>query len=220
VSTRWSGRHAAGVPGQLAQGLPRLSAERLAGCTSAIPARGDARWSCACVRKRGIARVAAQRPVASERWRILPAGGATNVPAFVALIGVDLQATVLIDSTPAGVAKLRALTDKGLLPPKRLLLTDTFSDGVKNSDIEDLFSPGDYLKLYNAAFGTRLKVGELNGSDRIIARIGRATDTPFTEHGRPADALLRKRDTLLPGLSETTLGRFEQLFNAINGTLT
>ncbi|WP_329529704.1 AAA family ATPase (plasmid) [Streptomyces sp. NBC_01450] len=153
-----------------------------------------------------------------DRWRILPAGGATNIPAFVALIGSNLQATVLIDSTPAAVAKLKNLTGKGLLAPKRLL-TDTFSDGVKGSDIEDLFSPGDYLKLYNAAFGTGLKVSDLNGNDRIIARIGRATGASFDEHGRPADALLRKRDTLLPKLSETTLSRFEQLFTAINQTL-
>ncbi|MFC8201741.1 AAA family ATPase [Streptomyces sp. NPDC057298] len=154
-----------------------------------------------------------------ERWRILPAGGATNIPAFVALIGTNLQATVLIDSTPAGVAKLKTLTTKGLLSPKKLLLTDAFSDGVKDSDIEDMFSPGDYLKLYNAAFSTKLKVGDLNGTDRIIARLTRATGAPFTEHGRPADALLRKRDTLLPGLSETTLSRFEKLFAAINDTL-
>ncbi|MFD4977659.1 ATP-dependent endonuclease [Streptomyces sp. NPDC058424] len=53
-----------------------------------------------------------------DRWRILPAGGATNIPAFVALIGTSLQATVLIDSTPAGVAKLKTLTNKGLLPPQ------------------------------------------------------------------------------------------------------
>ncbi|MFD8035266.1 hypothetical protein ACFV3F_42380, partial [Streptomyces sp. NPDC059717] len=154
-----------------------------------------------------------------DRWRILPAGGATNIPAFIALIGTNLQATVLIDSTPSGVSKLKNLTNKGLLTPKRLLLTDTFSDGVKDSDIEDLFSPGDYLKLYNAAFGTTLKVSDLNGTDRIIARIVRATGAPFDEHGRPADALLRKRDALLPKLSETTLNRFEQLFIAINGTL-
>ncbi|MFJ8927990.1 AAA family ATPase [Streptomyces sp. NPDC102364] len=155
----------------------------------------------------------------NDRWRILPAGGATNIPAFVALIGANLQATVLIDSTPSGVAKLKTLTNKGLLSPKRLLLTDSFSDGVKDSDIEDLFSPGDYIKLYNAAFGTKLKVSDLNGSDRIIARITRATGNPFTEHGRPADALLRKRDTLLPGLSEATLSRFEQLFTSVNSTL-
>ncbi|MFD4116814.1 AAA family ATPase [Streptomyces niveus] len=154
-----------------------------------------------------------------ERWRILPAGGATNIPAFVALIGTSLQATVLIDSTPSGVAKIKNLTNKGLLAPKRLLLTDTFTDSVKDSDIEDLFSPGDYLKLYNAAFGTKLKVSDLNGEDRIIARITRATGSPFTEHGRPADTLLRRRDVFLPALSETTLTRFEQLFTAVNKTL-
>lgn len=154
-----------------------------------------------------------------DRWRILPAGGATNIPAFVALMGTRLQATVLVDSTPAGVAKLKTLTNKGLLSPKRLLLTDAFSDGVKDSDIEDLFSPGDYIKLYNAAFGTKLKVSDLNGNDRIIARITRATGAPFTEHGRPADALLRKRDSLLSELSEKTLSHFEQLFSAINSTL-
>ncbi|MFE9565905.1 hypothetical protein ACFYM0_32890 [Streptomyces sp. NPDC006487] len=130
-----------------------------------------------------------------ERWRMLTVGGATHIPVFVALIGTNLQATVLIDSTPAGFAKIKSLANKGLLAPKRLLLTDTFTDGVKDSDIEDLFSPGDYLKLYNAAFGTALKVNDLNGKDRIIARITRATDSPFTEHGRPADTLLRKRDT-------------------------
>lgn len=159
------------------------------------------------------------RPHLDERWRILPAGGATNVPAFVALIGTNLEATVLIDSTPSGVAKLKTLTTRGLLPAKRLLFTDTFSGGVKDSDIEDLFSPGDYLNLYNEAFNTSLKVSELNGKDRIIARISRASGANFTEHGRPADVLLRKRDALLPKLSETTLKRFEQLFISINKTL-
>ncbi|MGY3064677.1 hypothetical protein ACVWZD_008999 [Streptomyces sp. TE3672] len=47
---------------------------------------------------------------------------------------------------------------------------DTFSDGVKDSDVEDLFSPGDYVKLYSAVFGTTLKASDLNGNDRIIAR--------------------------------------------------
>ncbi|MDQ0305530.1 putative ATP-dependent endonuclease of OLD family [Kitasatospora herbaricolor] len=153
------------------------------------------------------------------RWRILPAGGATNIPAFVALVGRALQVTVLIDGSPAGVTKLKNLADRGVLSKKRLLLTDMFTDGIAPSDIEDLFSPGDYLKLYNAAFGTHLKVAELNGADRIISRITRATGQQFTDHGRPAEILLRQRTTLLAGLSETTLSRFERLFEAINATL-
>ncbi|MFF6903741.1 AAA family ATPase [Streptomyces hydrogenans] len=160
----------------------------------------------------------ADRTHLHDRWRILPAGGATNVPAFVALIGKNLEATVLIDGSPAGVTKIKNLTTKGLLQSARLLIVDTYS-GINESDIEDLFSPEDYLKLYNAAFGTTLQVSDLNGSDRIISRIGRATGAPFKEHGRPADALLRNRDALLPELSETTLSRFERLFTAINETL-
>jgi predicted ATP-dependent endonuclease of OLD family len=154
-----------------------------------------------------------------DRWRVLPAGGATNIPTFVALIGRSLQVTVLIDGSPSGVTKLQNLAARGLLTSKRLLLTDSFTDNVAPSDIEDLFSVGDYLKLYNAAFGTSLKVAGLNGTDRVIARISRATGTPFTDHGKPADALLRQRDKFLPALSEATLARFERLFDAINNTL-
>jgi predicted ATP-dependent endonuclease of OLD family len=159
-----------------------------------------------------------ERTHLDERWRILPAGGATNIPAFVALIGKNLDATVLIDGTPAGVTKIKNLTGKGLLAPARLLIVDTYS-GIGESDIEDLFAPEDYLTLYNAAFRTTLQVSDLNGSDRIISRITRATGTQFKEHGRPSDALLRNRDTLLPELSEITLSRFEQLFTDINSTL-
>lgn len=154
-----------------------------------------------------------------DRWRVLPAGGATNIPTFVALIGRSLQVTVLIDGSPSGVTKLKNLAVRGLLADKRLLLTDQYTEGIAPSDIEDLFSVGDYLKLYNAAFGTKLKVADLNGSDRVVARIGRAIGQPYTDHGKPADALLRQRDKLLPSLSETTLGRFEKLFEAINRTL-
>lgn len=154
-----------------------------------------------------------------HRWRVLPAGGATNIPAFVALMGTALEVTVLVDGSPSGVTKLSNLSDRGLLARKRLLLTDSFTDGIAPSDIEDLFSPDDYLTLYNAAFGTSINVTDLNGTDRIISRIGRHTGGSFSDHGKPADALLRSRETLLPGMSTTTLSRFERLIDAINATL-
>lgn len=116
--------------------------------------------------------------------------------------------------------KLGNLADRGLLSKKRILLTDAFTDGVTPSDVEDLFEVADYIKLYNAAFATKIKVGDLDGTDRIIARISRATGSPFADHGRPADVLLRQRDKLAPTLSEATVGRFEKLFEALNATLT
>jgi AAA domain, putative AbiEii toxin, Type IV TA system len=155
-----------------------------------------------------------------DRWRVLPAGGATNIPTFVALIGRALPVTVVIDSSsPSGTAKLQRLDERGLLSRKRLLLTDSFTENISPSDIEDLFSPGDYLTLYNAAFGTNIKVSDLNGTDRVIARISRHLDASFDDHGKPADALLRSRDKMLPNMSETTLTRFERLIKAINSTL-
>lgn len=153
------------------------------------------------------------------RWRILPAGGATNIPTFVALVGRSLEVSVLVDGT-SGMQKLGNLADRGLLSKKRILLTDAFTEGVAPSDIEDLFEVADYIKLYNAAFATKIKVGDLDGTDRIIARISRATGSPFIDHGGPADALLRQRDKLAPALSEATLRRFEKLFEGLNATLT
>lgn len=154
------------------------------------------------------------------RWRLLPAGSASNIPTFVALIGKALDVTILVDgSTRSGVQKLTNMVDAGLLTKKRILLTDQFCT-VQGSDIEDLFSVGDYLTLYNGAFGTTLKVGDLNGTDRIISRISRHIGRDFNEHGRPADFLLRNSDKLVGKFSKTTVDNFEALFTAINGTLT
>jgi hypothetical protein len=38
------------------------------------------------------------------------------------------------------------------------------------------------------------------------------------DHGRPADALLRGRDKLLPGFSAATLDGFEALIRRLNAT--
>jgi predicted ATPase len=153
------------------------------------------------------------------RWRILPTGSASNIPTFVALVGKSLDVTVLTDgSTRSSVAKLTDLAAKGYLSKKRVLLTDQFA-GMSSSDIEDLFSPGDYLTLYNGAFTSQIKVADLNGTDRVVARIGRHLGADFNEHGRPADWLLRNRDKALPTFSAKSLNNFEALFIAVNATL-
>lgn len=153
------------------------------------------------------------------KWRLLPAGGAANIPSFVALIGQGLDVTTLVDGGPSAQTKLHNLADKGLLQKKRLFVTDQFTDGISPSDIEDLFDEKDYLHLYNLAFGAKLTKTSTPGTDKIVARISRATNEPFVDHGSPADYLLRHKLVQLPKLSETTLTRFENLFKAINKTL-
>lgn len=153
------------------------------------------------------------------RWRLLPAGSASNIPAFIALVGRALDVTVLVDgSTKPSVQRLQALGERGLLSKKRLLLTDSFTT-VPSSDIEDLFSVGDYLVLYNGAFSSTIKSTDLSGKDRVVSRLGRFLGRDFTAHGRPADFLLRNRDKVVPKFSATTLNNFESLFTAVNATL-
>jgi predicted ATP-dependent endonuclease of OLD family len=153
------------------------------------------------------------------RWRIVSTHGATNMPAFVSLFS-ELDVTLLIDGTSKSTGKLDTLVRAKALPQKRVISTNQFVS-MDPSDIEDLFTPAEYLKLYNPAFGSSLKVGDLNGKDRIIARIGRANGEQFREHGKPAEHLMRSNDRakFLKSLSDGTIDRWASLFEAINKTL-
>lgn len=155
----------------------------------------------------------------NDRWRILSTRGATNMPAFVSLFS-DLDVTILIDGTSTSLGKLANLIKAGAIAERRVISTDAHA-GMKNSDIEDLFTPTEYLRLYNPTFGTSWKANGLEGKDRIIARIGRAEGVTFKEHGKPADHLLRMPDRpkFLASLSDGTLVKWEGLFRAINATL-
>jgi len=152
-----------------------------------------------------------------ERWRILPTGSSANVPAFVALLGKNLDVTVLVDAGP-GLQRLHALVGQGLLAAGRLLTVGGVL-GVKNADIEDAFAVKDFLDVYNPTFGESLTEAGLQPGDRIVDRISRTASAPFTDHGLPADWFLRNRATILDTLSPDTLDRFETLFNAINTTI-
>lgn len=151
-----------------------------------------------------------------ERWRLLPAGGVTNVPTFVALIGPSLDVTVLVDGADIGSQKIQNLVKAGLLRDTRLL-TPALAAPPKDADVEDLFADTDYLALYNEAFGKAVAKAALKGKDRIVKRIERA-DEAF-DHNKPARHLLRNRDVVLESMSPETLDRFESLFKAINATL-
>ncbi len=149
------------------------------------------------------------------RWSILPAGGLGNIPAVVALIGRQMGVTVLVESK-GGSEKLVELAKAGFLKPKRLVAVAEVTGGSR-ADIEDLFEVDDYLALYNQAFGKNLRAADLPPGERILDRI-REKEGDF-DAGRPADALLRLRDKLLPPLRPASRARFEDLFRRINKTL-
>ncbi len=153
-----------------------------------------------------------------QRWSIMPLGGADVIPAFVALLGNHLDVTVVVDSRKEGHQKLTALAKAGFLGEKRIITIGEVADR-KMADIEDLFAKDDYLALYNAAFGKKIKAADLKGTDPIVRQIARAEGVERYDHNAPAEVLLRERAKRVAALSDETLDAFEALFKRINGTL-
>lgn len=159
-----------------------------------------------------------KREALDDRWSIVPVGGSDLIPSFVALLGSHLEVTVLLDSRREGNQRLGKLVDHGILAKNRIIAVGEIT-GAKLADIEDLFESSEYLDLYNRAFGSSLAEADLAGTDPIVSRIARHIKLERFDHGRPADVLLRHRDTFLASLSPLTVDRFDLLFKRINSTL-
>lgn len=150
-----------------------------------------------------------------ERWRILPAGGATNIPTFVSLVGPHLDVTVLADSDTKGMRRISNMIRKGLLQRHRLVMANE-ATSANHADVEDLFSVGDYLKLYNITYGASIKAKDLPQGDRVVKRIEALVGATYG-HGEVAEALPRYHHEI--DFTAHTLGRFSELIKAINNTI-
>jgi hypothetical protein len=153
-----------------------------------------------------------------DRWSLIPVGSVDLIPTFVALLGQHLNVTVLIDSRKGGHQKLNKLAAEGILAAQRIISVGSIA-GAEAADIEDLFEPDEYLRLFNQAFGKRLTTSDIQGGELIVKRIARHLGQDRFDHGAPADVFLRERDKILPQLSQQTLGRFAELFRRANATL-
>lgn len=151
------------------------------------------------------------------RWRLLPAGGAANIPIFVALIGPHLDVTVVADSDTRGMQKITGMISRDLLAAERFIRVDQALEAHGHADTEDLFTVGDYLKLYNATYDTSVKVADLGPGDRITKRLEALRGDKY-DHGEVAVGLLQRSRPRK--FSETTLRQFAQLFRLINETAT
>jgi len=158
------------------------------------------------------------RKYLNEKWSLVPVGGADLIPTFVALLGIHLDVTVVIDSRREGNQKLSSLALKGYLKDKRILTIGEIIS-AKLADIEDLFAINDYLNIYNKAFGKSYNASDLPGTDQIVTRIARFEGITRFDHGKPADYLLRNKIEVLPALSAETLTNFENLIEQINKTM-
>lgn len=153
-----------------------------------------------------------------DRWAIIPVGGADMIATFVALLGIHLDVTVLVDARKEGHQRLATLAQNGFLNATRIVTVGEILKR-KTADIEDLFAMADYLTLYNAAFGRAITGAMLKGTDPVVRRIARHEGIDRFDHNRPANRLMREKTTYLPSLSAETLDNFEKLFVRLNGTL-
>jgi hypothetical protein len=109
--------------------------------------------------------------------------------------------------------------NRGLLAKNRLIALGEIT-GTREADIEDVFTVEDYLAVYNAAYGAAITAAALPPGSRVVKRLAVAEhDGEDFDHGKPADHMLRDRPGAVDRLSETTLARFEALFERINATL-
>jgi predicted ATPase len=148
--------------------------------------------------------------------RLLPAGGASSIPTFIALLGTQLDIVVLLDGNTDRQRIDNAIA-QGRLSETRVIDLTNFS-AVTGADVEDLFEPSEYLPFYNGAFKAKLKLTELSGKDRIVKRIERKIGTEFN-HGVVAAYFLKDLDSSLNSLSPATFDRFEKVIEAINAAL-
>lgn len=143
--------------------------------------------------------------------RVLPGGGATNIPTFVALLGAQLDLVVLLDGA-AQRQKIDHAVMEGRLTASRVLSVEQFCS-VRGADIEDLFEPSEYLTIYNAALKKSVKEKDLTGSDRIAKRIERKEGA--YDHGEVSAYFLGNQTKIIPTLSAATLDRFEKCIDAL-----
>ena len=154
-----------------------------------------------------------EREGLDPRWRVLPAGGATNIPTFVSLVGPHLDVTVLVDSDAKGVQRIRRMADSGLMENSRIVFVNAVLSS-SHGEIEDLFDEAEYLNLFSKAFGTNINASALAKGDRITKRIEAANG--HFDHGRVAQALLHHAEMQF---SDRTLDRFSKLIQLINKTI-
>jgi len=156
-----------------------------------------------------------------SRLSMIPVGGITNMPAFVALMGRRLEVSVLVDGekTASVLDRTKAAARANGVSEKRIIAVADVATTLPNSaDIEDLFSISDYLRLYNWTFSKNLSEDDLSGTrGRIIGRI-EEVEGKFN-HALPAHSLTARQEEFFASVSTETTEHFEKLFELLNATL-
>jgi predicted ATP-dependent endonuclease of OLD family len=154
---------------------------------------------------------------------VIPVGGLDKVSTFISLLrGSKLNIVCLLDTftDPKGKQKVDDLIRHKIIKEKNIRFFNEFANtGKPIADIEDLFSKGEYLKLFNSAFEKEysvVKESELDSSlDTIIKQINKVIGKERFNHYRPANKL-NQIGADKTYFSTKTLDSFEKMFKEIN----
>ena len=151
------------------------------------------------------------------RWALVPAGGIDKIPTFVALLGTQLNLSVVTDGATGSNQRLEDMVRKGLLKQgKWIPLTDI--TGGKQADIEDLFEPDFYLELLVESGVGKFTMDDLPQGGRIVNRIEQFLGCKY-DHYQPAFYFLKEQAALVSHVDSATVDRFERLFERLNSML-
>lgn len=155
------------------------------------------------------------------RLAVIPVGGDSNMPAFVALLGRRLKVSALIDGarTQAKLDRVKRAAASNGVSESAIVVCGDVDGAPKNADIEDMFDVHDYLSLYNWAFGKAVSVEDLGATDEPILKRLEDVEGKF-DHALPAHALTEHREEFSAAMRPTTVQRFRALFALLNATLT
>ncbi len=152
---------------------------------------------------------------------IVPVGGLDKVATFISLLKASkLNIACLLDtfSDQAGKQRVDDLIRLKIIKEKNIRFFDEFSPVKSGADIEDMFEPSEYLRLFNAAFSELedVKASDVGkNNERIIPQINALIPKVRFNHYRPANQLA-KQGAKAGDFKPTTLDRFEAMFRAVN----
>lgn len=151
---------------------------------------------------------------------IVPIGGLDKIPAFISLMnGNKLNMVAVVDSfnNQQGKQKLDDMIRKKIIKESKIRFFDEFVEEKEKADIEDLFTVGEYLKFFKAAYPQQnIKVSDIaNKKERILPQINANIDKNRFNHYLPSKEAL-KMNLSAKSFSEGTLNRFEKMFITIN----
>lgn len=165
----------------------------------------------------------------SEKWVIVPVGGADKISTFVALLGGNqLNIAVLMDVSKSEAQRCENLLRSSRLNRQNLVTIGNILERA-SADIEDMLEPTAYLELVSATYENDLQkkalmVSDLSQEPRIVKRIEayfkqHCIAKGHFDHFAPARRALEHPSWQAQLFSNSALEYFEKMFKQLNSLL-